>query len=288
MAPVSTPKLTVACGWVGVITLALGLWTSSAGSLPARHPLPEGVKSPILALELIRDPQLLDQIARPDAEPPRGDSTAPPPRHERDRLRRAVTIDFGFIVAYATFLSLVGYLVWTVAIPPFGGAGIIVVMAVIAAALFDVRENLAMLSLLAGGSAGPRSVSLVKWRLLFVAVTASAALFVTRNEPPLRRAMGILGGLIALVAGIEGLYGAFKGDDKLIEAASGRLGGAFLVTVVYLLTYGVLRDGLLLALNKLAEWKLLAWLTNWPTADDNETIGLPVVDDSDPPPLVNA
>lgn len=288
MAPASIPKLAIACGWVGVVALVLAIWTTAAGSLPARHPLPEGVQSPILALELIRDPRLLDQIARPDVETPRGDSAAPAPRRERERLRNSIQIDFGFIVSYAAFFSIVGYLIWAVAIPPFGGVGLIAAGSAIAAAVFDVLENLAMLRLLRNDlAAHPRPVSLVKWSLVFVAVIASAALFATRKEPPLRRAIGILGGLLALVAGIEGLYGAINGNDKLIEAASGRFGAVFLLTVIYLLTYNALRDGLLPALDRLAAWKPLSWLTQWPTADDNETIKPSAIDESDSSPLAS-
>ena len=104
-------KLAKICGWVGVAALAAGVWTVRAGTLKARHRLPEGVKSPVLALELIRKPQLLAEIARPDP-PAQNGMPAPRPLREREHLIDAVKLDtWAFIPAYTIFLGLIGWLV---------------------------------------------------------------------------------------------------------------------------------------------------------------------------------
>ena len=264
------------CGWVGVATLALGVWTSRAGSLRSRNPLPEGVKSPVIALELIRSPQLLDQIARPDVRVV-GDMPAPRPRRERERLVYAVEVDtFAFIPAYTAFLILIGWLVSMTVHRRVRFVGAIVVATAVAGAVFDVRENLAMLALLGGAAADPRSPSLMKWGLLGVAVLCSVPLFLHRPVRLLLRSIGYLGIVLAVGAGIGAVFGAASGNDTLIESAAGRLGATFLVVVVFLLGLEPLRDGLVPALNALAEKWPLNKLVEWPSGDEDETVGEPV------------
>jgi hypothetical protein len=263
---------------VGVATLALAIWTSKAGDLRSRHPLPQGVKSPVLALELIRSPQDLDLIARPEAPRREGDLALNPPRNERRQLAHAVHVDFAFIAAYMTFLTLVGYLIAISAPRRLRPLGVIAAGAAIAAAGFDVRENLAMLALLDGGVADPRTPSLVKWGLVFVAIASSTPVFRDPTAFPLRRTIGFIGILLGLVAGGEGVFGAVKGNDKLIEAAAGRLGETFVLAVVFLLTKRTLSKGLVPALDALAAWGPFPRLAEWPSGDGNETVGTSVFD----------
>src|SRR5215203_2760126 len=76
-------------------------------------------------------------------------------------------LDFVFIAAYAAFLVLAG----AVASRTRGRwAGAIIISAAIAAALFDVFENLASLRVLTEHTGTPRAASLWKWRFFFIAV----------------------------------------------------------------------------------------------------------------------
>lgn len=275
--PASHAKLVAAAAWVGVLTLAAGIWARDAGTLRARHPLPENVRSPILALELIRSPELVDKIARPDP-PSQGGAPAPPPRHEPEQLAYSVYVDYLFITAYAAFFVLAGWLIVSTFPLPAGLLGGLVIVLALAGAVFDVRENIAMLDVLAHRAADPRSPSLIKWALIFAATLCSTPLFLDRTARPLRRAIGVLGIACAMVAGIGGLAGVWTGTDRLIETAAGRLAVTFLLAVVFLGTRGVLRDGLLPALDRLAARRPFKWLAAWPPGDQNETVGESVLD----------
>src|SRR5687768_11299277 len=163
-------KLAKICGWVGVAALAAGAWTVRAGTLKARHRLPEGVMSPVIALELIRYPRLLDEIARPD---PPAQSAMPAPRklREREHLVDAVKLDTRvFIPAYTIFLGLIGWLVVRHGPRRLRVLGAIAIATTLAGAVFDWRENREMLALLTTGSGVPRPPSLIKWLLLSVAI----------------------------------------------------------------------------------------------------------------------
>jgi hypothetical protein len=260
------------CGWIGAVTIAAALWTSSAGRLTWRHPLPEGVKSPILALELVRDPALVDQIARPHV--PSGSDA----RDEPEQLARSIRIDSAFIAAYAAFFACLGYLMWTTMRLPFRALAPIVAVAGVAAAVFDVRENFAMLRLLDHAQADPRWPSLIKWRFVFLAVACSAPVFVDRGARPLRRWLGYAGGALALAGAFQGMYGTFTENDALVEVGAGRLFTTFLIAVVFLLTRDTLRDGLAAALDRLAARPALAWIAEWPSSDKDHTVGPPVVE----------
>src|SRR5438093_935809 len=190
----SADRLAAICGWLGVAAIVLGAWTASAGNLRGRRPLPEGVRSPILALELIRAGNVLPEIA--------------PTGPEQRQLAKSIKIDFGFIAAYTLFFVAVGVFASAAAGRVGKRAAFVIVAAGIGAALFDVLENRAMLALLdhRAGPA-PRVPSLWKWRLIFVAVLASVPVLIDRTARPFRQIVGYLGVVFAVAASLEGLVG---------------------------------------------------------------------------------
>lgn len=248
--------------------MVLGGWTSSAGLLRPRRPLPEGVQSATMALELIRTPELVDQIVWPESRTVAS---------ERAQMARAIRIDFGFIPAYALFFALVGLFAIVTLPASTRWVGVIAIGGAMVAALFDIRENLAMLDLL-NSRAGPlpRPLSLVKWTALFVTLGCDSIVLVDLGARPLRRWIGILSSVFAVAGAVEGLWGVAYGNDKVIEAAMGRLASAFPLAIVFFATRETLRQGLLPALERLAHWPAVAWLANWTSADQDETIGPPV------------
>jgi hypothetical protein len=260
------------CGWVGIAALAAGLWTTRAGTLKARHPLPQGVTSPVLALELIRNPQLVDQIARPDP-PAQAGMPAPRPRHEREQLTHAIAIDtWVFIPAYTIFLVLVGSLVVKHGPQRVRLLGLIVIGATLAGAVFDLLENREMRALLSGPG-DPRSPSVIKWALLSVAIMASTPVFLLGPPRLLLRSIGYAGIASALWAGADGLLGVLWRNDQMIEAAAGRMSLAFILVVLFLIGLEPLKDGIMPALDALARKWPFSWLVAWPTADKDETVG---------------
>jgi hypothetical protein len=256
----------------GMLALVAGIATGLAGQLPSAHTLPDGVKSPILALELIRQPDQLDQIvgAENGAANPAESQQA-----HRATLARAIKIDFGFIAAYAAFFALTGWLMlrqW-----PRVPVGALVMLFGMVGAVFDIRENLAMLNLLANVRAFPRPESLWKWRLLFAATMSSVPVLVDPRAPLFRRTLGYLAALLGIIACTQGLSAAFAGSDRSIEGAASGLNLTFLLAVIFLGTRRLLAKGLLPALDRLTEWSALAWLKDWPASDQNQTVGEPVV-----------
>lgn len=271
-------KLAKICGWVGVAALAAGVWTVRAGTLKARHPLPEGVQSPVLALELIRRPQQLDEIARPDP-PAQSGMPAPRPLREREHLVDSVKLDTRFFIpAYTIFLGLIGWLVVKHGPRRLRVLGAIAIATTVAGAAFDWRENREMMALLTGGSGYPRPPSLIKWLLLSVAIAGSTPVFLLGPVHLTLRAVGYAGIVSALWAAGDGVLGVCWGNDQMIEAAAGRMSGSFLLAVIFLLGLEPLKNGIMPALDALAKEWPFSKLVEWPTGDQNETVGEPVIE----------
>jgi hypothetical protein len=269
-AGVSLGKHARLCGWVGVAALAAGIVTAGAGALKARHPLPEGVQSPILALELLRHRDDLPKIARPD---PPADSGMPQ-RREADTLATAVRLDsWIFIPAYTIFLGFVGWLVWRYASRRLRVLGVVVIVTTIAGAVFDWRENAAMLAMLANGEGHPRPPSLIKWTLLSVAIACSTPIFLLGSRRLFLRAIGYAGIVWGLWAGLDGVLGVRWGNDQMIEAGAGRMSATFVLAVLFLLGLEPLKNGIIPALDALARKWPFNKLVDWPTGDRNETVG---------------
>jgi hypothetical protein len=77
----------------------------------------------------------------------------------------AVQIDFAFIAAYATFLVFLGLLTRRPGLSPLA---FLIIGGGVAAAVFDVQENFAILNLLREVPGPvPHNVSRAKWGLLF-------------------------------------------------------------------------------------------------------------------------
>jgi len=251
----------IAAAWAGLATLAIGAFVSSAGRLTVR-PLPEGVRSPILALELMRDRALLPLVVRNAA-----DSAA---------LVRSIRIDFLFIAAYTAFFAILARALMVCGWRIIGAVAIVVIAA---AGVFDVVENMTMLSVLESSGTGiPRYYSLTKWALIVTTLAIVANVFVDRRTTALRRWVGYTAAALAWFVAVEGAYAVIKGDDKLLEAAAQRMGTAFLLAEFFLATARTLEGGVLRALDRLAAYRLLRPLVDWPTGEEgDETVDLPRV-----------
>src|SRR3989442_7572585 len=161
-----------ASAWAGLAVLTVAIGLAVAGNFKPPRKLPEGVHSPTLALELIRDGSTVSSILRPD---------------EHANMARAVSIDYLFIATYTIFFTLLGVVLFA-----NGGwwrlLGAMAIVAVIGAAVSDVRENRAMLDLLAGKPPRlPRPVRLPKWRVVFIAPRALAPPVLGAAGPTPRR-----------------------------------------------------------------------------------------------------
>jgi hypothetical protein len=253
--------------------IVAALVTARAGVLRPERPLPRGVQSPVLALELLQSPDELRQVVLAP-EMPGEAPTGRPPKNEEEEIRKATYLDFVFIATYVTFLALAGMLAMKSQVRI---DGLLVIAAAIGAGIFDVLENLAILRLLSEHAGTPRSVSCVKWGLFFAAVGGLTRLLIDRRAPLFRRVIGYVAAVVTIVTGVEGLWGVWLRNDLIIESVSRRSAVALLLAVVFLATHDALRHGVLRALNRLASTKALRRFANWPEYDPGETVDDPLI-----------
>jgi hypothetical protein len=261
--------LCAAAFWAGLVAAGVGLWTAAPANLRPPRPLPEGVRSPMLALELLRDE---DRVKVPAfVDPPELALPAQPAGRERpserDRLRAALDRDRYFIAAYDAFLSITGVML---ARTPFG---VPLIASANVAAYFDVQENRAIRALLNGESSrAPRGPSLWKWRFVFIAFLLMTPALLQRGGPVFWRAIGFTAAVFSAWGGVAGLLATAYGNDQMLESAAGRLAPAFVIAAIFFGTRGILSAGLLPALDWLAGTRWLGWLSRWPRADPPEPV----------------
>ena len=244
--------------------VALGSVTSALGQLWPPRTLPQGVHSPILAIELLRPTDKLDQIVREDDAIALAEMNLRP-RNERRGLARAVKADFAFIVAYAAFLALFGALARGALRRPFG---ILVIVGATAGAAFDIAENVRILGLLDQTSTAlPRGPSIVKWWILFATAAVMVPLTIDRAAPLLRRWIGYFAGIAGAAAAAGGFYGLVQESDPTVETAVQRLAIAWLLAYVFAATERSLHEGLHRALDRLATWRVFRSAAKWPNTD---------------------
>jgi hypothetical protein len=265
------PKLYFLCAWFAFLTISLAFIMGLVADFGKRK-LPNGLRSPVLAMELIRyDGEDVSKILGPAGDP--GD--------DRPQMIRQIELDWLFIVFYSILFSFIGVLLYQ------GGnrrLGIVIGLLVISAAVFDILENLAILGLL--GSSGdlaipailldmasrgsaPRVWSLVKWTFIFLLLLLTTRIYLDKNEPVFRRWIGFITGGLAVIAAILGLCGIFSQTDALIETAGKFMASSLFGGFVFFATHSWLADGLLPALDRLANRKGLRKLTTWPSDEEN-------------------
>ena len=260
--------------------VVLGLATSSAGRLWPPRRLPEQVKSPILAIELLRSEAQLPEVVH-DRDDVAVALIGLGQKDDRTRLKGAVKWDFAFIGAYVGFLILFGV---SSGRASWRALAFVVIAGGITGAFFDIVENIRILTLLDGASTPlPRGASLLKWRALFLVTAAMAPLTVDRKSPALRRWLGYSSTILGLVAAVGGGLGVSYDNDRMIETAGQRLAMAWFFAYLFASTRYSLANGLQAALDRLAARPWLNRIAVWPDADHDETVGSPVVDPSTTP-----
>ena len=265
--PAAFDRVSLAAFWAGIVAAALGLWTAAPANLRPERPLPEGVKSAMLALELLRerDRGRVGEFVDPPELAVAGAEVIGArerPTRERDHLLRAVRRDAFFIAGYDTFLSLAGVLLVR---SPFGVPLIVLANA---AAYLDVQENRAIVRLLSGEPGPvPRAAALWKWACVFTAFLLMVPAVVPRRGAIFWRTIGLAAAAAALFGGVEGWLALAYENDQLLEAAARKLAPAFVLAAFFFGTRRVLADGLLPALDRLAATRWLGWLSRWPPSE---------------------
>jgi hypothetical protein len=188
-----------AVGWIALLTVAMIVVLSAKPEFSNATRPPRGIASPVVALEVARDVNEVDAIV--------GDA----PSIDREVMRMKQYLDFGFIACYtALYLALSVLLARSF---EWGRApAIAAAVCGVAAAVFDVIENLAILRVLNVKLSQTsqamvdaiRRPSLIKWTLAFAALTLLSSFFLAQR----RRVMRAIGAVNVLAAmlGFYGLY----------------------------------------------------------------------------------
>jgi hypothetical protein len=246
-------RVEVLAAWAGLVVVLFGAVLQSFGDF-GTHQLPNGVSSPVLAMELLAKPDYLPSVVGGSAMP-----------NDRAVMARTVRLDYAVIAAYTVFLVLIGVLRF---VQGHRSAGVLVSALVVVAAGFDVLENRAMLGLLEGMTSVPRTWSLVKWSLLFVAIGIAAPAYCDRSLPLVRRLIGYTACVLSMLAAVFGITGVLVKTDSLLEVGATIMTNSLIIVLVFLASGRWLAAGLLDALNRLARTSWLGWLKDWPSDED--------------------
>lgn len=186
-----------AVGWLALACLVAVVIVSGKPSFSNASLPPRGIADPVVALQVARNVKEVDAIL----------GEAPGPDREAMRLKQY--LDFPFIACYAALyiaLTILFFSRTRILAAAAGACGI-------AAAVFDVRENVAILRIvdvpLARTSQAMvdaiRTAGLTKWTLAFAAAALFGALFLTARNKIWRA----IGALDWIAAGL-GFYGLFQ------------------------------------------------------------------------------
>jgi hypothetical protein len=268
---IPNPKLYLVCAWFAFLTISVGITMGLVADFGKRK-LPHGLHSPVLAMQLTRsDGEDVAKILGPAGDP--GD--------DRPQMIRQIELDWLFIGFYTTLFTFVGVLLYR---RGNRRLGLIIGLLAVPAAVLDVLENLAVRGLL--GSSGdlampatfleiaardsaPRVWSLAKWAIIFLLLILTTPIYLDKNVPVFRRSIGFITGGFALIAAILGFCGIFSHTDALIETGVKFMVFSLFGGFVFFATHSWLADGLLPALDRLANRKWLRKLATWPSNEED-------------------
>lgn len=191
-------------GFIGLLTAAFAIATTAA-SPRVMGPLPEGLKTPVLALEIAQSVDEIEAMFGAEGSAERAAWVS--------GMRAGTYLDFGLVLSYALFLAGVARRILP-ALSEVGRAPDLTSTALrrtriastlaIAAAVLDALENTELLSILASVEAGAQDYAPALLRLQWLVWPkwiALGAWFVALS-PELVRARGAL--RVAAVAGVLG------------------------------------------------------------------------------------
>ena len=218
----------LALGCVVMIVILNGKPSFSSASLPQR-----GIADPVVALQVAQNVREVDGIL--------GDA----PSADREAMRLKQYLDFPFIACYVALYLVLAMLF-------FPGARLIAATAAasgMAAGVFDVRENLAILRIVdvplnrttQAMVDAIRSAGLTKWTLAFFTTALFAALFLRDRETqgPRAKGWGMVWraiGVVDLLAAALGFYGLY--DNAFLVWASVLLGVGLMLMLTAFLRVG--------------------------------------------------
>jgi len=204
-------------GWLALACVAINIILLGKPDFSNASQPPRNIPSPVVALEVARNVDEVDAIL--------GEAPSP----DREAMRIKQYIDFGFIACYAGLYVALGMMFRS-------RLAVAAAVAGVAAAVFDVVENLAILRMVElplhqttqAMVDAIRYPSLTKWTLAFLATAGFAALFWNRRG----WAMRLIAALNFAAAAI-GFYGIYD-NAFLVWAGIPLLGGLIAMIAVFL------------------------------------------------------
>jgi patatin-related protein len=181
--------------------------------LMSRHPdvsLPGGLHAPGIAMELVRNPQEVDQIIRTQGLLI-GEQASNPSIAGKNQLRKNIAVDWVVIVYYALALGLICFWLHLQRRGSERRLALFAGLSVLAAAGFDILENIKILEVLNESPASSRTVdwiltaATIKWALLFIALGLLGWLLWSRKQKLLSWMGALL--LLPMIVGGIGLIG---------------------------------------------------------------------------------
>lgn len=209
-------------GWLALACVVMIVLLNGKPAFSNNAVPPRGIQNPVVALEVARDVKEVDSIL--------GDAPSP----DREAMRLKQYVDFAFIACYVALYIALAMLF-------FPRARLMAATAAasgVAASVFDVRENLAILRILdvplnqttQAMVDAIRSAALSKWTLAFFTTALFAALFVA-DRRKMWRAIGVVN-LLAAALGFYGLY-----DNSFLVWASVLLGAGLILMIAALVRF---------------------------------------------------
>ena len=262
------PRLSRVASVVGLVTFVAAAVAGSGQFCDRR--LPHGLTRPGLAMQLAASREDVEQVTGmkvwcPGVAPP---GAWPDCLANAETLRAQQWRDFAFIPLYVAFLVLAALLGWR---SGHGGRVIATlgIVAVVVAALADVRENLVILTILGPYpvcDAMPRPWALLKWRLLTLALLAVVVPLVRAERDV--RGLARWAGHAAAVLAVSTVYFTGSqllwGDDTYLESALPTLAATVVMTWVAVCGRAWFPGGLLAGLDALARRPGFRRIAAWP------------------------
>ena len=229
-------RLNSLCAIFALLAICAGISMGVVANFGKRE-LPNGLRSPVLAMQLIEaDSEMVRNIlGHPDD-----------PGDDRREMVEQIAIDWIFICFYTGLFVTSAILLYR------KGSRICAVLVAslgMLAAILDVIENLAILNLIdpdnpaishaiiAAIEPAPRFWALKKWTAVFLLLLPATRIYFSPGIPRVRRWMGWIAAAFALLAAIIGLRGIFFGTDALIEKGVGLMALSLLTGFVFFATH---------------------------------------------------
>ena len=246
-------RLRKICCWLAFALIAASIWMAILENGLRDPKLPDGMKNPGIAMELVNTPEEVRGLANN-------------PQNLQTLNLLQVWDERLFIPVYVLFYGAGGifafrsqrqsWLRWF-------GVAIVVLVAV--GAMVDYFEDQAIFGALSdpdhANATDISRTSYVKWGLLYAMLACFVPLFLRRWQSATLRVLGLPFAVYAGFSGVTGVLSCFAGSRQLVESTATGLAAPVLFFMPFLALF---HEGAMEGLNWLGNLPLLKILISWP------------------------